>query len=124
LPRIFASNRKYHREFWDWIPRDVHFEHLKKSQNIFYEWLGEFPTTLIPPGNVYSIDTIEAAELYGIKTINSYINYNTDSNVKIVNNDNINAFHDREIIYEGLPYLQNKLELLPNDEQFIFIKDI
>ena len=36
LPKMFTSNRKYHREFWDWIPRDIHFEHLEKSQQIFF----------------------------------------------------------------------------------------
>ena len=28
LPRLFSSNRKYHREFWDWIPSETHFFHL------------------------------------------------------------------------------------------------
>jgi peptidoglycan/xylan/chitin deacetylase (PgdA/CDA1 family) len=124
LPKLFTSNRKYHREFWDWIPREVHFEHLEKSQKIFRQWLGEPPTTLIPPGNVYSIDTLQAAEKYGIKQINSYMDHNIKSRVQIINNDNVDAFHDREIVLEGLEYFNQKLSDYPDDEQFIFVKDL
>ena len=28
LPKMFFSNRKYHREYWDWISRDIHFDHI------------------------------------------------------------------------------------------------
>ena len=94
-PKLWGSVRKCHREFWDWVPREIHFEHLEKSQAIFQEWLGERPTTLIPPGNVYSVDTLEAAEKNGITTIiNSYIDHGVDSSVQIINADNIDAFHE------------------------------
>ena len=124
LPRFFSSNRKYHREFWDWIPRDVHFEHLEKSQEIFKQWLGEAPTTLIPPGNVYSVDTLEAAEKFGIKRINSYMNHDVDSKIKIINDGNIDAFHDREVVLEGVGYMEKKLSNYPKDTQFYFVKNL
>ena len=124
LPRMFSSNRTYHREYWDWIPRDIHFEHMEKSQNILIEWLGETVTTLIPPGNVYSLDTLQAAEKYGIKRINSYIDHGVETDVKIINLDFIDAFHDRELVLEGIGYLQNKIDTLYQNTQFVFVKDL
>ena len=35
LPRLFSSNRKYHREFWDWVPREIHFDHLENPRPYF-----------------------------------------------------------------------------------------
>lgn len=124
LPRLFTSNRKYHREFWEWIPREVHFEHLEKSQEIFSKWLGVAPTTFIPPGNVYSMDTLEAAEKFGIERINSYMNHNVDSKVKIINNDKIDAFHDRELVLYGLDWLKNKLISKDDNTNYCFINDL
>jgi peptidoglycan/xylan/chitin deacetylase (PgdA/CDA1 family) len=124
LPRMFTSNRKYHREFWDWVPRDIHFEHLEKSQKIFNEWLGKLPTTLIPPGNVYSVDTLNAAEKYGIKRINSYFNHDTESRVKIIDSNNIDAFHDRELVLYGVKWLKDKIKSYPDDTNFKLLRDL
>ena len=123
LPRLFISNRTYHREFWDWIPRDVHFEHLESSQKIFNDWLGVLPSSLIPPGNVYSVDTVDAAEKFGIKIINSYINHNLESKVKIVNDDSIDAFHDRELVLYGVKWLEEKIKSYENITSFNLLKD-
>ena len=124
LPRLFSSNRKYHREFWDWVPREIHFEHLEKSQTIFQEWLREKPTTLIPPGNVYSVDTLAAAEKNGIARINSYIDHGVESSVRIINNDQIDSFHDREIVLEGIGWLEKKLNSYSSDTHYYFIQDL
>jgi len=124
LPRLVTSNRKYHREFWDWIPKEVHFEHLKKSQKIFQQWLGDTPVTLIPPGNVYSVDTLEAAELCGIEQINSYMNHEVDSSVRIINNNLIDAFHDRELVLLGMEFLETKLLNYYGNSNFTFVKDL
>ena len=124
LPRLFSSNRKYHREFWEWVPREIHFEHLEKSQAIFQEWLGERPTTLIPPGNVYTVDTLEAAKKHGIERINSYIDHGVESSVRIINNDQIDAFHDREIVLEGMVWLERKLNSYNPDTDYTFIRNV
>jgi len=123
LPHLFTSNRTYHREFWDWIPRDVHFEHLENSQKIFNDWLGILPSTLIPPGNVYSSDTLDAAEKNGIKIINSYMNLNLKSKAKIVNDDSIDAFHDRELVLYGVEWLEQKIKSYADDTNFNLLKD-
>jgi peptidoglycan/xylan/chitin deacetylase (PgdA/CDA1 family) len=124
LPRLFSSNRNFHREFWDWIPREVHFAHLKKSQEIFFDWLGKRPTMLIPPGNIYSADTVEAADEYGIRKINSYININHDFLVKVIDSEEIEAFHDREVVLDGLDWLDNKLKQYKDNPEFVFVGDL
>ncbi len=117
LPRRFSSNRQFHREFWDWIPRETHFKHMQKSQEIFQDWLGYRATTLIPPGNVFSVDTLEAASSFGIDLINSYINLPVENdNVKIVNDSNIDAFHDREVELYGVEWLEHKIKSYSNRE--------
>ena len=123
LPRMFTSNRKYHREFWEWVPRDVHFEHLEKSQKIFNDWLGLSPTTLIPPGNVYSADTLDASEKYGIKIINSYMNHNIESEVKVIDSDNIDPFHDRELVHYGVKWLEEKIKSYPDGTIYSLLND-
>jgi len=123
LPKMFTSNRKYHREFWDWIPQDVHYDHLEKSQKIFYNWLGQSPTTFIPPGNIYSIDTLHAAKNHGITKINSYINHSIESEVDIIHNDNIDAFHDREIVLYGVKWLEEKIKSYPDNAKFDLLKN-
>ena len=123
LPKLFSGNRKYHREFWDWQPKKIHDDHIAKSQLIFKDWLGKSPTTLIPPGNVYSKDTLKASEKNGIKVINSYMNFNIKSNVKIVNDDSIDPFHDKELVEDGLDFLRNKIKSYRGEAEFNLIKD-
>lgn len=123
LPRLFSSNRTYHREFWDWIPEDVHFEHLEKSQKIFFEWLGVSPTSLIPPGNVYFDETVRAAEKNGIKIINSYMKHNLESEILIVNDKCIDAFHDRDIVLNGIQWLEEKIKSYPKNTSFHLLRD-
>ena len=97
---------------------------MEKSQAIFQEWLGQKPTTFIPPGNVYSVETLEAAERNGIARINSYMDHGVESKVRIINNDQIDAFHDREIVLEGVEFLTDKIKSYGPNVQFSFLKDI
>jgi hypothetical protein len=136
LPRLFSSNRKYHREFWDWVPREVHFEHIEKSQAILQDYFETRITTLIPPGNVFSNDTVEAAAKYGIERIN-YRKWETSSlkeKIKIINGEtifennlpleNVIRFHDKEIVLEGVVWLKDKLEAISRDAEFVFVKEL
>ena len=107
---FFSSNRTYHREFWDWLPREVHFSHMETSQKIFFEWLGKSPITFIPPGNVYSEKTLSAAESYGIKKINSSVRIENETNVVITDEAFVDPFHDREISLMGVGWLEKKIE--------------
>ena len=105
LPKLFSSNRKYHREFWDWIPKDIHFEHIEKSQQILQHSFKILPKVFIPPGNVFCKHTLDAAIKYGIK----YVNCNTASksykSLRIISNENVKAFHDKEIVEQSPGFL-------------------
>jgi phage anti-repressor protein len=87
-PRLFSSNRKYHREFWEWLPYETQYFNISKSSEIFKNWLGFSPDILVPPGNVYSIDTIKICEELNFKTINSSKTFHVKTNIRILNNDN------------------------------------
>ena len=136
LPRLFSSNRQYHREFWESIPREIHFDHLDQSQSILQDYFETRITTLIPPGNVFSNDTVEAAAKYGIERIN-YRKWETSSlkeKIKIINGEtisennlpleNVIRFHDKEIVLEGVVWLKDKLEAISRDAEFVFVKEL
>lgn len=106
LPRFFASNRSSHREFWDWLPCSVHYEHLSKSKHLLESLFDCSVDLLIPPGNVFSDKTIEAATKLGFTAINCNTSY-VSHKIKILGNHNICAFHDREIQLYGVVWLKN-----------------
>ncbi len=110
LPRFFCSNRKYHREFWPWLDVRIHFKHMEESQKILRDYFGVQVTTFIPPGNVFSEATVAAAERYGISLINCHLAEPVlSSAVRIVGNDDVFAFHDRELVLYGIEWLRSEL---------------
>jgi len=124
LPRKFSSNRKFHREFWDWLPYSTHLEHIETSQKIFQDWLGHDPTTLIPPGNVFSMNTLKAVKESKINIINSYMSVAGDEEgVRIIDDSRIDAFHDREIELYGVGWLERKIKSY-SDCEFCLINEI
>ncbi len=116
LPKLFSSNRKYHREFWDWIPKDIHFEHMEKSQEILKRSFGTSPKVFIPPGNVFCNFTLDAAIKNGIKFVNCNTPSVTYKSLRIISNKNIKAFHDKEIVEQGSHFLDS---LLSNHNNFL-----
>ncbi len=125
LPKLFSSNRKFHREFWDWLPEELHKEHIFESQMIFKSWLGKSPIGLIPPGNVYSNATVRASEENGIKYLNSSSSISIDSHINYIDESIVDAFHDREIVLEGIGWLKSKLNYYINQNaDFITLKDL
>jgi hypothetical protein len=122
-PRLFSSNRKYHREFWSWLRMETHFEHIKKSQEILQGFFKVDVVTLIPPGNVYCNFTIEAAKKYGIKYINCQTPSQIIDKVSILSNDNVYAFHDKEIVQEGLNWFEGVLKKYQS-YQHVFVKEL
>jgi len=123
-PRLFSSNRKYHREFWEWLPYETQYFNISKSSEIFKNWLGFSPDILVPPGNVYSIDTIKICEELNFKTINSSKTFHLKTNIRILNNDNVFAFHDRDISLYGSVWLKNLYKNYSKSHQFHFIKEL
>lgn len=121
LPKAFTSNRKYHREFWDWLPREHHFENIKSSQTILEHAFGQKPQVLVPPGNVYSFDTLDAAIENGIKVVNCNTEDYEYKGLLIKSNKNVIAFHDKDIVEEGVQFLEKIINKHKN-KKFNFIE--
>jgi len=44
--------------------------------------------------------------------------------VRIIGNESVVDFHDREIVLEGTKWLKRKLESLPEHTEFVFVKEL
>lgn len=122
-PHWFRSNRSYHREFWDWIDRETHFEHLQRSQDILSNYFKTDIVTLIPPGNVYCQHTLDAAKTHGIRYVNCQTDASEYGSLKIFSNEKVIAFHDKELVEEGLVWLENLLQSQKN-KKYVFVKEL
>ncbi|MBN1788095.1 MAG: polysaccharide deacetylase family protein [Sedimentisphaerales bacterium] len=125
LPRLFSSNRTFHREFWSWLEEDVHYEHIERAQNILQDYFQVKVTTLVPPGNVFCDATVKAAEKFGINLINCYTETKTIGSVRIVGEENVFAFHDRELIIDGIGWLEGRLAYFEKKNiEYCFVKEL
>ena len=113
LPKFWGSNRKYHREFWPDLPKEVHKEHILKSQEILENFFGKLIKVFVPPGNVWSWKTYQALKETNIKKVVS-MRYMMDSDELMQGIEFVDdkkyfiAFHDRELKLKGINWL-NKL---------------
>lgn len=127
LPRAFSSNRTFHREFWEWVPSSVHKQHIRESQRLLNQYFGKTIETLIPPGNVWTEDTERYAHEAGIKYLSSREELcptgKKSNGLLYVGDKQAIAFHDRDIILNGISWFE---ELLKNnkDMEIVTIKDL
>jgi peptidoglycan/xylan/chitin deacetylase (PgdA/CDA1 family) len=125
LPKLFSSNRRYHREFWDWLDEKTHYEHIEKAQNILQDYFQIKITTLIPPGNVFSDATVRAADKFGINLINCHTETKNVGPVRILGEENVFAFHDRELVINDTGWLSQKLtEFKKNNLEYCFVREL
>lgn len=108
-PRWFTSNRRYHREFWDWIAPEIQSEHLHRSQTILEQTFGVRPQVLVPPGNVFTETTLELARREGLKFLSCHAPTGPAGPLYCVGDEDLIAFHDREIALYGLSWLERRL---------------
>jgi len=110
-PRLFSGNRAYHREFYDWLPAEVHRDHLRRAQDILGSWFGAAPETLVPPGNVLSAKTVTAAASLGLRFISRLGGAppGAADGITFVDDSRVVAFHDRDVARGGLEYLRRQL---------------
>ena len=122
-PKWFDSNRRYHREFWDWIPPEVQEDHIRQAQEILQDFFRIEVVTFVPPGNRFTDVTVEIAERYGIRYISCQTPRRMHVQMAIVGDEQVLPFHDREIVLSGVPWL---CELLSNhaDKEFCFVRDL
>lgn len=123
-PRPFSSNRKFHREFWDYLPEAHHRDNLMRAQGILQGYFGVPVTTLVPPGNVFSDATIKACDEAGIRRINCQTSRGPVDGLAIFGNDGVLAFHDRELVLEGAGWLEERLKACAPGTVFVFAKEL
>lgn len=123
LPRAFTSNRSAHREFWDWLPDDVHRNHLARAKQILEDAFGTSVTTLVPPGNVFSGATLAAARDLGFTLVNCQTQSHSSNGLRIIGNDQVEAFHDREPALYGFEWLEERLRMHAGKE-FVFVDEL
>ncbi len=123
-PRLFTSNRRYHREFWEWIPEREHFRHIQYSQELLQDYFETKVITFVPPGNVYSDATLRACVKNGIRIINCNTGTKDIKDLKIIGNEQVVDFHDRELVLKGVEWLEMKLNKMPKGTEYTFIKDL
>ncbi len=114
-PRWFSGNRSAHREFYDWLPERVHREHLKRAQGILEGFLGRAVETFVPPGNVLSRKTLAAAPEVGIRYVSCLgaSRWAPAEGLAFLDDARVVAFHDRDVVREGIPWLDGLLEAAP-----------
>lgn len=110
-PRLMHGNRSAHREFWEWLPAEVHSDHLRRSQEILQDWLGLSVTTFVPPGNVFAQATLRAARAHGIRVMSCATTPRDDGGLTIIGNEGVEAFHDRDLVFHGLAWLEERITL-------------
>ncbi len=109
-PRWFSSNRPFHREFLAWLPTEVHAKHLAQSQQILEEYFGVRVVTFVPPGNVFTEDTLKAAAAYGLRYVSCQTEPMHTVGLMILGNQDTFAFHDRDIVFQGVAWLERTLQ--------------
>ena len=109
-PKLWSGNRQYHREFWECIPDSVQEFHIIRSQEILQNWLGLDVVTFIPPGNVFSDSTLELAHKHGLRYLSCHSQKRPFSDLTFISSENVIAFHDREIVHEGIGWFIQLLD--------------
>ncbi len=122
-PQWFASNRQYHREFWAWIPPEVHEDHLRQSQDILQTYFQTEIVTFVAPGNVFTDVTLEYAQKYGIRVISCQTSPRIYDQIVIIGDERVIPFHDREIILYGIEWFQ-RLLAREQGKQLCFVKEL
>lgn len=118
LPRMFSSNRKYHREFWSWIPDSIQENHFVLAQKYLERYFNRKIVTFIPPGNVVSHSILTLLPRYNIKYISAKLDPSIvsciGSHLMYIDSNDIIAFHDRELVINGTNWLENKISKYSN----------
>jgi len=123
-PRLFSGNRRFHREFWDWVPLSVQEEHIKLSQQILHDFFKRDIVSFVPPGNICQDQTLRIAKKYGIRYVSySNIKDSFSADTTLIPEENVVAFHDRDIIFNGISWLAAVLEDF-KESSLLFLREI
>jgi peptidoglycan/xylan/chitin deacetylase (PgdA/CDA1 family) len=109
-PKLFAGNRKYHREFWDWLPDALHVDHVTRSQSILESWIGRPVISFVPPGNQFTSVTCKAASNAGLRFVSCKADPGERQGIFILGEGSTIPFHDRDIVMQGIDWFSRLLE--------------
>lgn len=122
-PKWFSGNRTQHREFWEWLAPEIHDEHVRRSQEILQTYFQREIVTFVPPGNVFSDVTLAAALKYGIRYVSCQTPPRRYETLQVLGNEHIIAFHDRELVLQGVGWLEKMLQAHA-DKAFCFVREL
>jgi peptidoglycan/xylan/chitin deacetylase (PgdA/CDA1 family) len=124
-PRLFSGNRAEHREFHDWLPAEVHRDHLVRAQTILQDFLGLPVVTFVPPGNVFARETLTAAVAAGLRYL-SCLNpgrWGPVEGITFVDDRDVIAIHDRDVVRGGVDVLERVVEAR-RDPPFVMVREV
>jgi peptidoglycan/xylan/chitin deacetylase (PgdA/CDA1 family) len=118
MPRLFTSNRKFHREFYPERAESEVKEHLRLSQDILQNYFQQKIVTLVPPGSVWSEVTERLCPEFGLKIIScGGIGETRNQNgVFLLGEKDTIAFHDRDLVLKGIGFLSSLIKEYLNTE--------
>ncbi len=115
LPKLFSSNRKFHREFWPEMKQGLHTEHIFKSQEILEKYFEKPITIFVPPGSIWTKDTYFALKKTNIGQVISS-RFMVDSSEKMQGIEFIDdksgffCLHDKDLKEKGIKWLKEKIK--------------
>jgi peptidoglycan/xylan/chitin deacetylase (PgdA/CDA1 family) len=121
-PKLFSGNRAYHREFWEWVPPDIHDRHLRHAQEILQNYFQTTVVTFVPPGNVLCAATLVSARHHGLQYVSMSNKPAPGHGMCFVDAGRVVPFHDRDIVLQGTKWLEALLQRFAGS-RFCFIKD-
>ncbi len=121
-PRLWKSNREFHREFWEWVPSEIQEAHIRRSQQILQDYFREPVVTFVPPGNVFTPTTLEIASRHGLRYVSCDTVAGRPGPMIVIGNEGVVPFHDRDIVYGGVRWLDDAL--LEARGRWCFVRDL
>jgi peptidoglycan/xylan/chitin deacetylase (PgdA/CDA1 family) len=122
-PKLLSGNREAHREFGPSVPLEVQEDHIQRSQEILQSWLGAAVVTFVPPGNLFSEQTLGLAAQNGLKYVSCNAHPNWQSDPVILGNENTAAFHDRDLVLGSETTFEEML-IKFKDREFVTVREL
>lgn len=114
LPNFWKGNREQHREFTDSRIPESHYKNLQSSKAILEDIFQTPCDVFIPPGNHFTVSTLEAAAEIGFKVLSCNTVEYEYKGLKLLPDREVLALHDLDLIFQ-FKQVQNKIEAIKTD---------